>query len=739
MRRVLSFAVLAAITSSGACQKVDRSAPPPAAPPSAEVFVTKSGAEMVRIPAGRFVMGRDDGPPEQGPAHEVELDAFYIDRYEVTQAVYAKMDPVNGSHFKGPDLPTEMIGWGKAALYCNMRSEAEGFKPCYNEYGECDFEADGYRLPTEAEWEYACRAGSDSAYDFGSDAGRLGEHAWFAGNANKKTHPVGRKSPNAWGLYDMHGNVAEWCNDFYAPDYYAESPAENPRGPAEGEKNVLRGGHWGASSESCTSAFRIGEEPGFSDACFARDAIGFRCVRKAAAETPAEGAPQQPLSASTPPHNLRVKQSSCPTTTDLVSKSTSARIEPNNAILAESREQRRGTGTLRRSTGDSSLFDVCMRAPDANDCNRVLPRLKQRIVRDATGRENGGQEGRGGGVLRGAPGMPLSSLTILASVVRAQPEKTKLAGFVYDDVYLRHLTGSGHPERPERLQAIVDRLQAAGLLEKLRRIKPRPAEEKWLTAVHTPEHIAALRQLYAEGNRFAGSRDTPISESSYDVALVAVGGVLAAVDAVMAGEVRNAFCAVRPPGHHATPDRAMGFCLLNNVAIAARYVQQQHKLGKVLIVDWDVHHGNGTQDIFYKDPSVFYFGVHQHPFYPGTGSADERGEGDGKGFTLNVPLPAGSGDAEFQQAFTQKLVPAAREFRPDFVLISAGFDAHKDDLLGRMQVTTEGFAQLTSIVKQIAEEHCHGRLVSVLEGGYDLDGLAASVEAHVRTLSSAWN
>ncbi len=637
MIRVLTFVVLAAIAFAGACQKVDRSAPPQADRPSAEVFVTKSGVEMVRIPAGRFVMGHDDGPPEQGPAHEVELDAFYMDRYEVTQAIYAKMDPVNGSHFKGPDLPTEMIGWGKAALYCNMRSEAEGFKPCYNEYGECDFEADGYRLPTEAEWEYACRAGSDAAYNFGSDAGRLGEHAWFAGNANKKTHPAGRKSPNAWGLYDMHGNVAEWCNDFYAPDYYADSPAENPRGPAEGEKYVLRGGHWGASAESCTSAFRIGEEPGFSDACFARDAIGFRCVRKAAAETPAEGAPQQPLSA------------------------------------------------------------------------------------------------------KGAPGMPLSSLAILASVVRAQPERTKSTGFVYDDVYLRHLTGSGHPERPERLQAIVDRLRDDGVLEKLRRIKPRPAEEKWLTAVHAPEHLASLGQLYAEGDRFAGSRDTPISESSYEVALMAAGGVLAAVDAVMAGEVRNAFCAVRPPGHHATADRAMGFCLLNNVAIAARYIQQEHKLAKVLIVDWDVHHGNGTQDIFYEDPRVFYFGVHQYPFYPGTGSADERGEGDGKGFTLNVPLPAGSGDAEFQKAFAEKLVPAAREFRPDFVLISAGFDAHKDDLLGRMQVTTEGFTQLTSIVKQIAEEHCRGRLVSVLEGGYDLDGLAASVEAHVRTLSSAWN
>ncbi len=232
-------------------------------------------------------------------------------------------------------------------------------------------------------------------------------------------------------------------------------------------------------------------------------------------------------------------------------------------------------------------------------------------------------------------------------------------------------------------------------------LKPRLAEQGWLTAVHTREHVAALRQLHENGDRFAGSRDTPVSESSYEVAVLAAGGVLVAVDAVMAGEVRNAFCAVRPPGHHATQDRAMGFCLLNNVAIAARYIQQKHKLPKVLIVDWDVHHGNGTQDIFYEDPSVFYFSIHQYPFYPGSGSADERGAGEGQGSVLNVPLPAGSGDAEYQQAFTQKLLPAARQFRPDFVLISAGFDAHQDDLLGSMKVTSAGFGRLTAIVGRL--------------------------------------
>jgi formylglycine-generating enzyme required for sulfatase activity len=281
MRRLLPCIALGILALTGACRKVDRSALAPVPIPSPEIVVTDSGVEMVLIPAGRFVMGSDDGLPELGPAHEVKIDAFLMDRYEMTQAVYAKMDPINGSHFKGPDLPTEMIGWGKAALYCNLRSEAEGLRPCYNDFGECDFQADGYRLPTEAEWEYACRAGSDTAYSFGSEPRELANHAWSKENANKKTHPAGRKKPNAWGLYDMHGNVAEWCNDFYAPDYYASSPAENPRGPAEGDQNVLRGGHWGASAESCRSAFRIGEEPGFSDACFARDAIGFRCVRKA--------------------------------------------------------------------------------------------------------------------------------------------------------------------------------------------------------------------------------------------------------------------------------------------------------------------------------------------------------------------------------------------------------------------------------------------------------------------------
>jgi acetoin utilization deacetylase AcuC-like enzyme len=202
----------------------------------------------------------------------------------------------------------------------------------------------------------------------------------------------------------------------------------------------------------------------------------------------------------------------------------------------------------------------------------------------------------------------------------------------------------------------------------------------------------------------------------------------------MEHKVTNAFCAVRPPGHHALKDKAMGFCIFNNVAIGTKYIQEKYNLPKVLIVDWDVHHGNGTQAAFYDDPNVLYFSVHQYPFYPGSGSQAEQGTGKGLHTVINVPLSAGSGDDSYVKAFEEKLVPAASSFAPDFVLVSAGFDAHEDDLLGGMKVTDRGFAKLTQITKSIAEKFCAGRLVSVLEGGYGLDGLAASVEAHIRVL-----
>lgn len=313
-------------------------------------------------------------------------------------------------------------------------------------------------------------------------------------------------------------------------------------------------------------------------------------------------------------------------------------------------------------------------------------------------------------------------------------EGASRTGFVYDDVYLKHNTGAGHPERSERLTAIVSKLKSDGLLASLVPLRPSAASLDWITTIHAPGYVERVKKDCRDDTGYVDTPDAPASNRSYDVALMAAGGVLAAVDAVMKGEVRNAFCAVRPPGHHALKNRALGFCLFNNVAIAARYIQKKYGLAKVLIVDWDVHHGNGTQAAFYEDPTVFYFSVHLSPFYPNTGHADEKGEGQGTGFTLNVPLSAGCGDADYKKAFEEKLKPAADAFKPDFVLISAGFDAAQGDLLGRMKVTPEGYAALTRIVRDIAEKHCGGRLVSTLEGGYNLDALAASVEAHLRVL-----
>jgi formylglycine-generating enzyme required for sulfatase activity len=280
-RSLVAFAVLV----GGSCRRADQ-AQPAAEPP--ETVTTETGFEMVLIPSGRFPMGSEAGEPDEAPVHEVHVDAFWIDRCEVTQEQFARLAGGNAnlsrdpSHFKGPKRPVEMVSWPDAALWCNQRSRAEGLQPCYDEEtGECHFEADGYRLPTEAEWEYACRAGSRTDYYFGSDPADLDRHAWYKSNASKTTRPVGQKQPNAWGLFDMLGNVAEWCNDVYGEDYYRSSPVANPRGPAEGDRYVLRGGAWNCTAEKCRSGYRVGEDPGFQDACFARDAIGFRCVRRA--------------------------------------------------------------------------------------------------------------------------------------------------------------------------------------------------------------------------------------------------------------------------------------------------------------------------------------------------------------------------------------------------------------------------------------------------------------------------
>ena len=280
-RRVL--VLLGAIIISG-CSGGDR--PNQGGPDRADVaesITTELGIEMLLIPAGQFLMGDDYGEDDEKPARPVQVSAFYMDRCEVTQESYQKLMGKNPSKFRDPDKPVERLSWYAAIQYCNMRSLREGFNPCYDrETLDCDFGADGYRLPTEAEWEYACRAGTTTRWSFGNDPGGLGKHAWFKGNAARTTHPVKQKSPNPWGLYDMHGNLAEWCNDFFSEGYGPGSGGKDPRGPLSGEERVLRGGSWASSQGSCRSSARNKETPGFADVCFGYEAYGFRCVRSAA-------------------------------------------------------------------------------------------------------------------------------------------------------------------------------------------------------------------------------------------------------------------------------------------------------------------------------------------------------------------------------------------------------------------------------------------------------------------------
>lgn len=307
-------------------------------------------------------------------------------------------------------------------------------------------------------------------------------------------------------------------------------------------------------------------------------------------------------------------------------------------------------------------------------------------------------------------------------------------GLVYDPRYLAHDMGAGHPESPNRLRAIMQRLEQSGLAAELTRIAPRTAEDEWITLVHRPEYVGHLNREAPTSGRVSLDADTSMSPGSLPAAYLAAGGALAGVDAIMADQVQHVFCAVRPPGHHAEAGRAMGFCLFNNVAIAARYAQKRYGVQRVLIVDWDVHHGNGTQHSFEADPSVLFFSTHQYPHYPGTGRATESGTGAGEGFTINVPMEAGESDDDYRAVFQKVLVPAADAFKPELVIISAGFDAHRDDPLASMGLTEEGYADLTSIVAGIATRHCRGRLLSSLEGGYNLTALAASVERHIRAL-----
>ncbi|MFQ6040759.1 MAG: histone deacetylase [Candidatus Poribacteria bacterium] len=309
----------------------------------------------------------------------------------------------------------------------------------------------------------------------------------------------------------------------------------------------------------------------------------------------------------------------------------------------------------------------------------------------------------------------------------------KRTGFLYHPDYLKHDTGYGHPESSQRLIAVLKTVKNSGFWDDLIQIEPTPAVIGQIEYIHDPGYVEAVKQMCDSGGGYI-DYDTPISAESFNIALLAVGSLLRGVDAIMAGEVDNAFASVRPPGHHATPRMGMGFCIFNNVAIAARYIQREHNLPKILIIDWDLHHGNGTQEAFYDDPTVFYFSIHQSPFYPGTGSANETGEGAGMGYTFNFPMRAGSRTEDYVEIFEQQLKPAAIEFQPNFILISAGFDSHQSDPLGGIRIASEGFGQLTDIACEIADSTCNGRLLSALEGGYNLDGLSESVVVHLEHL-----
>ena len=309
-----------------------------------------------------------------------------------------------------------------------------------------------------------------------------------------------------------------------------------------------------------------------------------------------------------------------------------------------------------------------------------------------------------------------------------------MTALVADPKCLRHDTGFGHPEVPARFTAVFEALKTSGLLPKLDRIEPRAVVAEDLQLVHEPRYLALAEHEILSKLPQLSTGDTTISPASWEAAQIAAGSALAAVDAVMAGKVANAFCLVRPPGHHASANIGMGFCVLNNVALAARHAQKRHGLKRVLIVDWDVHHGNGTQDIFYADGSVFFFSTHQWPWYPGTGPAKETGAGAGKGTTMNVPLPAGSGRAEIFAAVEKQLMPAMDDFRPELILISAGFDSRIGDPLGHFELTDKDFTDLTKLVRKMADKHASGRVVSLLEGGYSLTGLASAAAAHVAAL-----
>jgi acetoin utilization deacetylase AcuC-like enzyme len=339
-------------------------------------------------------------------------------------------------------------------------------------------------------------------------------------------------------------------------------------------------------------------------------------------------------------------------------------------------------------------------------------------------------------------------------IVLGKQWREYMIGFCASARFAEHQTSPTHPERPDRIRAIAAAVRQANLIDSpnpfpdftidlghmsptgikmLELVEPRPIEEKWLLTVHTPRHIEKIRHICSLGGGVLDQGDTPVGPQSDEIALLACGAVLQCCDAVMSGRVQRAFAAVRPPGHHAEPDRAMGFCLFANVAIAARYLQQAHGMKQIAIVDFDVHHGNGTEAAFEDDPGVLFISLHQDPrtCYPGTGYAMDVGLDAGRGYTLNIPFLPGSGDEEYLAAMRARVIPKLNEFAPDFLLISAGFDGHREDPLAQIDLGEEAFEQMTRMLVEVAEIHCGGKIVSSLEGGYNLRALGRSVVRHL--------
>ncbi len=311
--------------------------------------------------------------------------------------------------------------------------------------------------------------------------------------------------------------------------------------------------------------------------------------------------------------------------------------------------------------------------------------------------------------------------------IRVIIQRTMTTAYLYDPIYLAHKTGWGHPEKPERLVSINTAIISTSFYSHLILVHPCMPDLQYIEMIHSRSYIERVKKEIQSGKSYLDSMDTAVSPESYDVALMAVGGALNMCDTIIDNKAHNGFCAIRPPGHHAEKDHAAGFCIFNNIAIAAKYLQACHGIKKIAIVDWDVHHGNGTQHSFERDNSIFYISLHQYPHYPGTGTASEDGIGKGKGFTMNIPMYSGSGDTEYHAAFKNRILPALESFKPEAILISAGFDAHRSDPLSSIRLSTEAFSEFTEMLMSIAKKHSRGRVIAFLEGGYNLNSLSESI------------